>query len=415
MNVLLASLVTLPACHTTAALAQLASPGEPALPPGAKVLFELKDERPDHFGWGVVGLGDVDEDRVLDFYVGARCGVFALTQGRGYGDVFSGKTGKLLYRVEGEEDPEGDCFGPSACRVRDVDGDGADELAVKGEPQSQWKSYVKIFAGRDGRLLRRWEDATIGCDLGDPAGDGRRAWALNSWGKARIVGIRGDEVRAQFLGVVVALTCDVDGDGARDVLTLDDERKASAALRSARDGSVLRRLPDRSEGLPRYMAASAGDADGDGFTDVVFALYDGPRSTWTFPAQERRFRLMLVSGKDGEVLRDRWEEFEGPSALHQVQEVGDLDGDGCSDLFVARYASTGAPPSRARIQSGRDGRLIAEMTSNDWSFGVSAGNVGDLDGDGVPELVVGQHEYKDCQGRAWVISLGRAVQRATTR
>jgi hypothetical protein len=163
------------------------------------------------------------------------------------------------------------------------------------------------------------------------------------------------------------------------------------------------------------MAASAGDADGDGFTDLVFALYDGPRSTWTYPAQEKRFRLLLVSGKDGAVLRDGWEEFEGPSALHALREIGDIDGDGCSDLFVARYASNGAPPSRARIYSGRDGRVVAEMTSADWSFGVSAGNVGDLDGDGVPELVVGEHEYGDCDGRAWVISLGRAVPRATAR
>jgi hypothetical protein len=93
--------------------------------------------------------------------------------------------------------------------------------------------------------------------------------------------------------------------------------------------------------------------------------------------------------------------------IHDLRDVGDFDGDGRSDLFVARYTPGVEPSSRARIYSGKDGSVLFEMTSSDWSFGVSACNAGDLDGDGRPELLVGEHEFGHCQGRAYLISFGK--------
>jgi len=73
--------------------------------------------------------------------------------------------------------------------------------------------------------------------------------------------------------------------------------------------------------------------------------------------------------------------------------VGDLDGDGKADLLVgARLDDTGASNAgRLSLFSGGDGALLRTMTSTvaNGSFGADATVLGDLNGDGSVEFVVG--------------------------
>jgi hypothetical protein len=362
-----------------------------------------------------VRLGDVDGDGIDDVYVGARCGVFGLTQLVGYGDVFSGRTGKRLYRVEGEPDPEGDGFGVKACRVADVDGDGVSEIAVKGEPMSGPRTYVKLFSGKTGALLKRWDDVQLGIDPGDLDGDGKREMVFtSSWTSTAVLPLHPGGLNFDCPGLPVAATRDLDHDGTRDLLVFEAVDGAHgrcwstlAAVRSGRDGHMLLKVSfPPNAGLIRNHA-SAGDVDGDGFTDLAVAFYDPSSKGMRMPAAEDRFRIVLLSGRDGSALRDTWEDVAGVGDIHDLRDVGDFDGDGKSDLFVARFITAGEPRSRARIYSGKDGSVLFEMTSSDWSFGVSACNAGDLDGDGRPELLVGEHEFGKCQGRAYLISFAK--------
>lgn len=385
---------------------------DPSLPESARILHRLSDTRPDHFGWGIVGLGDVDADGKPDVYVGARCGVFGLTQLRGYGAVFSGATGERLYRVEGEDDPEGDAFGPRAFRVKDLDGDGADELAVKGEPMSNFDTYVKVFSGRTGKLLQRWDHAFDMVDLAEVSPQGKRRLALITMSVTRVVehGIEGK--RFEFEGNALALTGDVDGNGSRELLSLTHMPSGRSGvpllveLRSVEDGTVSKAFRGPGDFGALHGVCVAGDVDRDGFVDLACSHFPEPRQSNQWPAKEERFDVVIVSGKDGSVLRKQTEILLAPGDLHELRNLGDMDGDGVPDLFVAQYATTSnAGFSRARIYSGADGHVVAEMTSTDWSFGVSAGSAGDIDGDGRPEIVVGQHEHGSCAGRAFVIAL----------
>jgi hypothetical protein len=386
---------------------------EPILPQDAKVLLILEDERPDHFGWGVLGLGDVDKDGAPDLYIGARCGVSGLTQLRGFGSVFSGRTGKRLYRVEGDEDPEGDAFGPRPFRVADVDGDGIDELAVKGEPMSSFATYVKLFSGRTGKLIQRWDAATSVFDCGTPNGDGKRAFVLANDSTTRVVELGSDKAKFEIRQRTLAVTDDLDHDGVRDILVLTNWDSSQmpgtnlAEVRSGIDGKLLRAIPNPAKYDRVHRVIAAGDVDGDGFVDLAFSFYDEGRYGGRYPAQESQFRIMMFSGRDGSVLWKSVEVLSAPGDLHDLRDVGDLDGDGHHDLFVAQFVNDIRPAARARIYSGLDGKLITELTCNNWSFGVSAGNVGDIDGDGRPDIAVGQHEFGKCQGRAYVISLGK--------
>ncbi len=88
-----------------------------------------------------------------------------------------------------------------------------------------------------------------------------------------------------------------------------------------------------------------------------------------------------------------------------LANIGDLDGDGVADLAVGASSdavggySTGAVhilfmnpnatvKSSANITSGTGGGPVLDTGSE---FGHSLTNLGDLDGDGVPELAVGAH------------------------
>jgi GDSL-like Lipase/Acylhydrolase family/FG-GAP-like repeat len=67
--------------------------------------------------------------------------------------------------------------------------------------------------------------------------------------------------------------------------------------------------------------------------------------------------------------------------------TGDVNGDGFTDVICA---TNGGTTARVRVFSGQDGSLLANLTPFAGYTGALSVAVGDLDGDGVPEIVVGK-------------------------
>jgi len=69
----------------------------------------------------------------------------------------------------------------------------------------------------------------------------------------------------------------------------------------------------------------------------------------------------------------------------------DVDGDGVPDLIVGAPRASSKHVGSVQVRSGASGELLLEVFSDvaDDRFGTSADTAGDLDGDGVLDLIVG--------------------------
>lgn len=160
--------------------------------------------------------------------------------------------------------------------------------------------------------------------------------------------------------------------------------------------------------------AGIGDINGDGFADVlVGAPFEDPGAS---PANAGR--AYVFSGQGGDTLyslQSPGEEFNGRFG-GAVAGAGDLDGDGVPDLIVGAFLETAGSGSddggRVHLFSGADGSLIRTLISPagdpSGNFGVAVDGIGDVSGDGVPDLVVGalneDHPGIDNAGRAYILS-----------
>lgn len=92
-----------------------------------------------------------------------------------------------------------------------------------------------------------------------------------------------------------------------------------------------------------------------------------------------------------------------------LENIGDLNADGVDDLLVSSSRKTDPTrPGMVQAISGRDGSVLFSTTSHIQTeqFGASLSSSGDVDGDGVAEIVVGspQTGYGPNPGRALLLS-----------
>jgi len=198
-------------------------------------------------------------------------------------------------------------------------------------------------------------------------------------------------------GWSVAGPGDVDGDGIADVLIGAPFAAGAVAgagwagLYRGSDGALLRSWSGEQAGDDFGHVARAGDVNADGLADVLIGApyHDGPAGPDSGIAR-------VYSGVTGAVLLT----LDGPQAGAGLGSalcgIGDVDGDGHAELLVGSSPASFPPKTFARLCSGLTGRVIYHIDhvpalGNDAflpAFGGVVAAAGDSNGDGRLDFIL---------------------------
>lgn len=209
----------------------------------------------------------------------------------------------------------------------------------------------------------------------------------------RVVGSSGES-----FATAVASAGDLNGDGYADILvgalgaTPGGQVSAGSAYAySGANGLLLFQWDGTSShGFFGKALASAGDVNGDGFPDVIVAApSEDPGGL------QNAGTVSLYSGFDGSLIHKRQGFAASDSFGWSVAGGGDVDGDGVSDIIIGAPGANGPGGTSnlglVYVFSGADNSLIFQVsgTRSNADFGWSVADAGDVDGDGHSDVIVG--------------------------
>jgi hypothetical protein len=250
----------------------------------------------------------------------------------------------------------GEGFGYRVAMAGDTDHDGSGDVLVTQGDVKGASSSVSLLSGASGETLWSRSGDDIGDDLarlGDIDGDGCEDFALTiakglttQKGDYMPSGEFGFEVRSGRDGHVLAQFA---RSGTRYL-------PGFAAIRGFTDFDL--------DGVPDILAALPADLDGHGFS---------------------KNRLVIISGATNQCLVDLPTVDVSEEGHESIACLGDLDGDGrseigagCAEDAVVRIVSPATTRTLFTFRGERGG-----------AFGWAVAGPGDMDGDSVPDVVVG--------------------------
>jgi hypothetical protein len=425
------------------------------------------------FGEAVSASGDVNGDGYYDLVVGAPDFDFSFVAGEanegavllylGASDFITHASG-TLDNSNGRLEPnvDGSHLGAEVAIARDVNGDGfADILALApGKNTGTPAAMVKLFAGASGltpALTEIWSPS-FGSEIltsglaGDVNGDGLadvlvgRPYSqdLTHVGQMEVYfGRKGaapstvpSKVRLvpsttsiEFVGTRVATAGDVNGDGYADLVTTAQTSPFTQEFVFVYDGggdptsltAGFAAFGDQDSVAPiqdgtgfGIGATSAGDVNGDGFSDFIVGqpFFANP------DANEGRFQVLLGSGcfpSCGPTVVAVPPNWEGSQAGAQqgwsVAGAGDVNGDGYGDVVVGAPGFDGiafphvsvTDAGRMELYLGGPGGVatvrsfqVVGAAAGDH-LGYKVAGAGDVNGDGLGDVLVSA-PYADVGG-----------------
>ena len=332
------------------------------------------------------------------------------------------------FPILGEE--EGSFFGYSVSSAGDINGDGFDDALVSARTNHPLEGYEGVaYVVFGGPAV----GATAPIEIGDI--DGANGFKLNGAWPGDI-----------YFGLSVAAAGDVNGDGYDDIVvghyTADRAYVVfggpgvgatgliDMSALSGADGFVIHGVDDVT--FCGMQVSSAGDVDGDGVDDVLIgAPFASPNGRY------RAGQAYVVFGKRADtagLFNASFElgDLDGPNgfAINGIDPLdtigagsaGDFNGDGCADILINTFA-TGKDASMSGgaayvvfggAQAGASGSVelagidgtdgfILDWFDSDLRSGPALRGAGDLNGDGITDLVLSEVRVHPTDPRALVI------------
>ncbi len=300
-------------------------------------------------------------------------------------------------------------FGIDVADLGDLDGDEVPDLAV-GEPGALGNS---VFQPGAAWILFLNADGTLKGDERISDSDGAFTGMLTSGDRLgdAVAGL-GDLDGDLVPDLAVGAPSDDDGGsnrGAVWILFLNDDGtvKAHQKISSAAGGFLGAIDGSFGSGLGRL-----GDVDGDEVPDLAVGELGTPSP---FGGASARVWLLYLDASG--TVKSHLEIPDPDGGLMEsfgasITRLGDVDGDGVGDLAIGSPTNPDSfpPGSSAGVYLtflNPDGTVKGQQridTLGGLSFGSDVAGLGDLDGDGTPDLAVGD-QFQDGTGVVWVLFL----------
>ena len=392
----------------------------------------------DQSGWAVSNAGDVNGDGLDDLLIGARGAngdagnvyvVFGKTdltdvqlsdiaQGSG-GFVIRGDPNGQWDGDTNNNNGRGDELGTTVSAIGDINGDGLADLIV-GSPFSDVANTFlnHIDAGSAHVVFGKTDTDAV--EISNLGGDG---FTLNT--PYNFAG-------GNLLGRSARSAGDVNGDGVADLIVGAEgsvDRNANAYVLFGQTGlntdvnlldiegaqTGFRMFYDdgqfnQSFSIAGFSVSSAGDVNGDGLADLLvgatgaggpgFASIGAGHAYVVFGKANASainlFDLETANNTQGYVIKG---EAIGDELGFSVRSAGDVNGDGLADVIVGTpYNSANAGAVYVVFGKSDGGPIdVTNLGSNGFAFkglaeeyaGYSVGSAGDINGDGLADLIVG--------------------------
>jgi len=407
-----------------------------------------EDQSNANFGYSVDVAGDVNGDGYSDIIVGAWKYQSGSGQGgEGHAFIYHGSSGGLSssYDWYFQGNQSSARLGNSVAPAGDFNGDGFADVIVgayyheNGE-SNEGRAYAYqggpngLSVSRNNSFTENQANAQFGFSIasaGDVNGDGYsdvivgaryfnngetnegKAWlyrgSSNGLNNASSWTDESDQSGANF-GQSVATAGDVNADGYSDVIIgafdYDNGQQNEGQVYVYEGSSTgLSTSPNSTRDINQQDAefgssvSTAGDVDGDGYSDIIVGAqqYSNGQSTEGAAYVYHGSSSGIGSSSQWQVESDVGGAYFGGD----VSAAGDVNGDGYTDVVVGadEYTSGETDEGKVYVYRGSSSGLSGsadwqvEPDKSDAFFGKSVANAGDVNGDGYSDVIIGAYKY----------------------
>jgi hypothetical protein len=391
----------------------------------------------DWFSYSLATAGDVNGDGYSDIVVGSRGHSAGAGKAYLYLGGASGLSASPSWSAVGEA--ADNRFGQSVATAGDVNGDGYADVVVGAYGHNSYTGKTYLYHGGASGLSASSSWTAVGeastdyfgysvATAGDVNGDGYSDVVVGSYGHTGFIGkaylyvggasgleassswTADGEATSDDFGLRVATAGDVNGDGYSDVVVGASGNSSSAGKAYLYPGGASGLSSSTSwtavgEAVDNFFGgsvATAGDVNGDGFSDVVVGASGNSGTTGK--------AYLYLGGADHLSVKASWTPT-GEAASDQfgvsVATAGDVNGDGYADVVVGAPGES-AFTGKAYLFLGEAGGLAADSSwiavgeAEDDNFGASVATAGDVNGDGYSDVVVGAYGNDSSFGKAYL-------------